>query len=203
MLELFRREAIKRGLIPDDSRLNAEAVFSLVRDMPYERANSRDAATTIREWRGTCSGKHYLLNDLFHELGFESRLFMATHTFTEQNTQHFPEHLRGLLSDGPVPDVHTFLRIKSPDESGEWVDVDATWPIQTKCLGMRVNERFQPHANMALACEPIEIFEVPAQTEPQEFKKQLIDSHCGSQDGQRDQFIEEMSKWLQQSTAQF
>ena len=203
MLDLFRLEAIKRGLLLEDSQLNAEAVFSLVRDMPYERASTRDAATTILEWRGTCSGKHYLLNDLFDELGFKSRIFMATHTFTQQNTQHFPEQLRGLLSDGPVPDVHTFLKIKSRDDSDEWVDIDATWPIQTKCLGMRVNERFQPHANMDLACEPIEIFEVPALADPQIFKEQLIYSHCGSQDGQRDKFIEEMSRWLQQSTVEF
>ena len=148
MLDLFRREAIKRGLLPEGSQLDAGAVFSLVRDMPYERASSRDPATTIREWRGTCSGKHYLLNDLFDDLGFKSRIFMATHQFTEQNTQHFPAHLRGLLSDGPVPDVHTFLKIKGPGEPDDWVDIDATWPIQTKCLGMRVNERFQLHADM-------------------------------------------------------
>ena len=115
--------------------------LSLVRDMPYERASSRDPATTIREWRGTCSGKHYLLNDLFDELGFKSRIFMATHKFTEQNTQHFPEHLRGLLSDGPVPDVHTFLKIKSPGESDEWVDIDATWPFHRAC---HVPTRRQP-----------------------------------------------------------
>ena len=158
MLELLRQQAIKRGLVDEASSLDAEAVFALVRDMPYQRASSREPTVTIQEWQGTCSGKHYLLETLFEELGFETRIVMCTHTFTEQNTLNFPEGIRRHLSAGPVPDVHTFIRLK---DAGKWVDIDATWPMHTKRLGMRVNERFEPGINMEIACEPIDFFEVP------------------------------------------
>jgi hypothetical protein len=193
VLEFFKQQAIERGFIDQDPQLDAEKVFLLVRDMPYQRASSRDPKMTIREWRGTCSGKHYLLKELFGEMGIEARIFMCTHTFTEQNCKNFPDHLREQLSDGPIPDIHTFIRTKS---FNKWVDIDATWPIQAKGLGMKVNERFQPDISMEIACEPLEILEVSNGVDPQDFKEHLIQSYCGSQGKKRDRFIEELSTWL-------
>jgi hypothetical protein len=66
---------------------------------------------------------------------------------------------------------------------------------------MPVNDRFQPGVNMQIACEPIESFEVPDGVDPQAIKEQLIKTYCGSQDEQRDRFIEEMSRWLLKSTS--
>jgi hypothetical protein len=176
-----------------DSELSLQVVFTLVRDMPYQRASSREPEAAIREWRGACSGKHYLLKVLFEELGLEARIVMCPHVFTGQNTTYFPAHLRALVSCQPVPDVHTFIRLKSNDK---WMDIDATWPLPTRCLGMPVNDRFQPGVNMQIACEPIEFFEVPDGVDPQTFKEQLIKTYCGPQDEQRDRFIEDLSRWL-------
>ena len=41
----LRAEAVRRGLFPDDTPLRPEAVFALVRDMPYERASDRQPET--------------------------------------------------------------------------------------------------------------------------------------------------------------
>jgi hypothetical protein len=67
---------------------------------------------------------------------------------------------------------------------------------------MPVNDQFQIGVNMQVACEPIEFFEVPDGIDPQTFKEQLIKAHCGSQNEQRDRFIEEMSRWLLASASQ-
>lgn len=73
LLEALKLKAIERGLLKQEDEINIEKAFLLVRDMPYTRASSRDPETIIQEWRGTCSGKHYLLKSLFAELGYTSR----------------------------------------------------------------------------------------------------------------------------------
>ena len=192
-LSLLERESRERGLLSDREPLSAERAFALVRDMPYRRASSRKPEAIIEEWRGTCSGKHYLLADIFRELGLESRVIMCTHRFTSENTPHFPSELRELVAEAPVPDVHTYLRVKTADG---WTVVDATWPSSAEPLGMTVNGEFRPGRDMTLACEPIETLPVPEGQDPQEFKEQVIAEFCGASSRVRDEFIEGMGRWL-------
>ncbi len=78
--------------------------------------------------------------------------------------------------------------------------VDATWPHSARALGMAVNDRFIPGVDMDVDCSPIEVFEVPDGVDPQAFKEELIEVHCGSDMDRRDRFIEDMSRWLVQTT---
>ena len=197
LLSLLDRESHERGLLAAGEPLTAERAFALVRDMPYRRASSRKPEAIIEEWRGTCSGKHYLLADIFRELGLESRVIMCTHRFTPENTRHFPAELRQLVEVSPVPDVHTYLRVNTAQG---WTVVDATWPSSAGPLGMTVNREFKPGRDMTIACEPIETLPVPEGREPQEFKEQVIREFCGASSRVRDEFIEGMGRWLGEST---
>ncbi len=203
LVQLLLAQAQKRGLLANDlddqSGATPELVFSLVRDMHYKRASSRNPEDVIGEWRGTCSGKHYLLSDLFEELGFKTRILMCPHFFTPQNTAHFPVGLRRQTLTGSIPDIHTFLRVEIADE---WIDVDATWPLSASNLGFPVNPDLRPGVNMEIACEPIETLEIPEGMEAQAFKEQLIAAHCHGRQDQRDRFSEDMSGWLAESTSQ-
>ena len=152
LVSLLEKESRARGLLNADDSLTAERAFALVRDMPYRRASSRRPEAIVQEWRGTCSGKHYLLADIFREMGLESRVIMCTHRFTAENTGHFPAELRELVAGGPVPDVHTYLRVKTADG---WMIVDATWPTSAEPLGMKVNGEFSPARAMSIAFDPI------------------------------------------------
>lgn len=196
-LSVLKEEAEKRGLASTGAQMSAADVFALVRDMPSQRASTREPEVILREWRGTCSGKHYLLEELFKELGYEIRLVMCTHHFTEENTKHFPMELRAHLADGPVPDVHTFIRLSSGEG---WNHIDATWPSSAERLGMPVNRYFAPGVDMKIACDPIEFFEVPAGVQPQTFKEQLIESFCRTESGKRELFIQGLTEWLGDST---
>ena len=197
ILSLLERESRARGFLSKDEALTAERAFELVRDMPYRRASSRRPEAIVEEWRGTCSGKHYLLADIFRALGLESRVIMCTHRFTAQNTGHFPEELRELVAGGSVPDVHTYLRVNT---AKGWTAVDATWPISAEPLGMTVNHDFLPGCNMELACDPVDSYLVPTSHDPQEFKEKLIREFCGESSAVRDEFIEGMGRWLGEST---
>ena len=197
LLPLLERESRRRGLLPAGEPLTSERAFALVRDMPYRRASSRKPEAIVEEWRGTCSGKHYLLAGIFGELGLESRVMMCTHRFTPGNTRHFPAELRALVAVSSVPDVHTYLRVNT----GKcWTVVDATWPSSAGPLGMTVNRVFDAGTDMTLACDPIDSFEVPAGQDPQGFKERLIKEFCGPQSQLRDDFIEGMGRWLGEST---
>ena len=59
-----------------------------------------------------------------------------------------------------------------------------------------MSEQFQAGLNMRIACDPIEVFEVPSDIDPQVFKEGLLTLHCGPQIRRRDLFIEAMSRWL-------
>ena len=168
MLETFQTEAVRRKLLPKGSELTPATAFALVRDMPYKRAKSRVPDAIVAEWQGTCSGKHYLLKELFQEMGVNTKIIMCTHQFDGNNTAHFPESLRKLTAQGPVPDVHTFLRLKT--ESG-WMDVDATWPSQAEALGMPVNRVFQFGSAWAWVAAPSSISTYPTGRSPSNSKK--------------------------------
>ena len=193
----LERAACARGLLAADENVTAASAFALVRDMPYQRASTREPEAIVREWRGTCSGKHYLLDEVFHEMGMDSRIVMVTHRFTRDNASHFPKELRALVAREPVPDVHTYIRLKT--DAG-WMNIDCTWPSSAEPLGMPVNRTFVEGRDMEIACDPVDSFIVPSGDDPQAFKEQLIAEFCGSSSTIRDEFIEGMSRWLSNAT---
>ena len=198
LLSMLEAESQRRGLVEPGRTIDAKAAFALVRDMPYQRASSRAPEVVIQEWRGTCSGKHYLLDRIFEEEGMESKVIMCTHRFTEENTANFPPELREVVARRAVPDVHTYIRLNTDDG---WMTVDATWPAKAGPLGMTVNSEFKLGQDMTLACSPIETFEVPKGRDPQAFKEELIERFCGSQSDDRDRFINGMGEWLSKHTS--
>ncbi len=198
LLSMLEAESSRRGLVQPGQTVDVKTGFSLVRDMPYQRASTRAPESVIQEWRGTCSGKHYLLDKIFREEGMESRVIMCAHRFTEETTANFPAELRKVVAKGPVPDVHTFIRLNT---NADWMTVDATWPSKAAMLGMVVNNYFQPGEDMTLACDPIETYEVPEGRDPQGFKEELIEEFCGSQSEDRDRFINGLGEWLSKHTS--
>jgi hypothetical protein len=193
LLDSLKSKAIEKGLLDRGQEIDLEKAFLLVRDMPYTRASSRDPETTIREWRGTCSGKHYLLKGLFAELGYPSRLIACT-TVTHIDPKEVRWKLRRLLeqSEGRFVDVHNYLVLELPD--GEMI-VDATWPISTKGMGTVVNENFVLGVDHQIACEPIKTWVVPEGGDSQAFKNQILKESFSTEElEQRDEFIKTLGK---------
>ncbi|MBC8335439.1 MAG: hypothetical protein ISR59_08205 [Anaerolineales bacterium] len=116
LLEIMQSKAIEKGLLKRGDEIDLERAFQLVRDIPYTRASSREPEIIIEEWRGTCSGKHYLLKALFAELGYVSRLIACTAVETIDPKKTFGK-LRTLLkqSDGRFVDVHNYLILELPE----------------------------------------------------------------------------------------
>jgi hypothetical protein len=200
LLQQLKSKAIEKGQLKPEEEITVEKAFLLVRDMPYLRASSRDPATLIQEWRGTCSGKHYLLKEVFRELGYSARLIACT-TVAQIDPQEVRGRLRKLLeaSKGRFVDVHNYLILALPE--GEMV-VDATWPRSTQGMGTVVNESFVLGADQQIAGEPIESWAVPEDQDPQEFKEEILrESFTQEELKHREEFIETLgkmtnSKWV-------
>lgn len=193
LLDTLQAKAVERGLLGTGEPIDLAKAFVLVRDMPYTRASSRDPETTIREWRGTCSGKHYLLKSLFAELGYKSRLIACT-TVAQIDPGQVTGKLRDLLeqSNGRFVDVHNYLILELPE--GELI-VDATWPLATKGMGTVVNENFVPGENHQIACNPIKTWIVPEDRDKQAFKNEILrESFTPEELAHRDEFIKALSE---------
>lgn len=196
LVPLLLEEAKRRGLLDAGERIDAGVAFRLVRDMPYRRASDRRPETILREWQGTCSGKHYLLRTLLQEIGLPSTVILATHEFTEENSPWLPPHLMTEVRLAPVPDVHTFLRVQYDPVQDHWMTVDCTWPSKARRLEMPANLSFEAGVDQKIACDPIEIFHVPEDEDPQALKERIIEGHVGRDGARRDAFISSLSDWL-------
>ena len=110
-LSTLEAEGRKRGLIRSGQPVDATAAFALLRDMPYQRASTREPEGIIQKGWGTCSGKRYFLDQIFRVEGLESRVIMCTHRFTEETTADFPPELgevvarcqTSILISGSIP----------------------------------------------------------------------------------------------------
>ena len=188
LLEALKSKAVEKGLLQPGEEIDLEKAYTLVRDMPYIRASSRDSETIIEEWRGTCSGKHYLLKKLFAELGYSSKVIACT-AVTHIDPNDVKGKLRKLLeqSEGRFVDVHNYLVLELPE--GDMI-VDATWPLATKGMGTVVNEQFVRGQDQQIACEPIKTWVVPEAGNSQEFKNKILkESFSPEELAHRDEFI--------------
>lgn len=193
LLEILKSKAVSKGLLKPEDDIDIEKAFLLVRDMPYSRASSRDPETIIEDWRGTCSGKHYLLKGLFTELGYSSRLIACT-TVSHLDPNEYWGKVRKLLeqSNGKFVDVHNYLILELPE--GEMI-VDATWPISTSGMGTVINEQFVLGENQKTASEPIHSWEVPEDRDAQEFKDEILKQSFSPEElAHREEFIQTISR---------
>jgi len=176
LLDRLKSEAVRRGLLEPDDQVDAALAFALVRDMPYRRASDRRPETTIDEWQGTCSGKHYLLQALFSELDLPSQVIACT-TVTPVDPAEVPEPLHPLYeaANRRFVDVHNYLLVSLP--GGGQMKVDATWPLSSRNAGMTVNETFILGQDQQLASIPLETWPIPEGRDPQGFKDDLLRSH--------------------------
>lgn len=196
-LKTLKREAVRRGLVSSGAEIDAEIAFELVRDMHYQRASDRNPETLINEWRGTCSGKHYLLKQIFSELGYTARI-IACSSESIIDPDKVPVGLHELWErvGRRLVDVHNYLEL----ETGEGrMIVDATWPIDYQKYGLKVNKQFKLGQDQEIACNPLQIWVVAEEVEPQAFKEQLLTSLFTPDElAFRDAYITALGVWFEQ-----
>ncbi len=179
-----------------DPRQQRVAVFERVRDLPYHFPASRDPAEVIAQGRGSCSGKHYLLGELFRRIGVPVRHMICTQRFNESPLA-FPDAMQATLRKNEIVDLHDFLRIRV---DGKWIDIDATWPSNLREFGFPVNDEWDGCRPMGLSVVPDEIS--MTETDPERLKEELLSKLTQRQRTQRKDFLLALSAWVNELAAE-
>jgi Transglutaminase-like superfamily len=178
-----------RGRDPVAARI---ALFERVRDLPYAYPASRDPIEVLRRGAASCSGKHYLLGELFRRLGLPVRHMLCTHRFNDSAVP-FPERMQDLLRKNEIVDLHDYLQIQI---DGEWVDVDATWPLGLRDFGLPVTDDWDGRSSMLLTVISEE--SEPISGDPGKAKEERLSKLTPRQRMMRKQFLEALSQWVQE-----
>jgi hypothetical protein len=172
------------------------ALFERVRDIPYTYPASRNPAEVLRQRVASCSGKHYLLGELFRMLGLKVRNMICRHRFDE-SALPFPDEMQTLLLKNEIVDFHDYLQIQV---DGQWIEVDATWEGGLREFGFPVTEQWNGHDSMLLSVVVDEEFVV--QGDPAKTKEEMLSKLTPRQRALRKQFLELLSAWLQEISAE-
>ena len=172
------------------------ALFEHVRDIPYYFPSTRDPSEVLESGRGSCSGKHYLLGEMFRLLGLDVRHMICTHRFNESPIV-FPGPMQEMLRKNEIIDMHDYLQIAV---DGEWVDVDATWPSGLREFGFPVNENWDGKHAMLLSVVPEDL--ALAERDPEALKEELLSKLPPRQRALRKQFLAALSSWVQELSAE-
>jgi transglutaminase-like putative cysteine protease len=148
-----------RGRAPLQARIS---LFEHVRDLSYEYpAADRQPVAVLKRGRASCSGKHYLLGELFRRQGLPVRHMICTHRFNESPLP-FPDEMQALLEKNEIVDLHDYLQICV---DGAWIDVDATWELPLRDYGFPVNDEWDGRSSMVLTVTPDDQVEVEGDPE--------------------------------------
>ena len=165
-------------------------IFEKVRDLPYGSIGSRDSFDVYKQQKGTCSGKHQLLKELYLELGIQVQDCIVMHRFNDLLVK-FPESIAKILDKTEIIDPHNFLKVKIDNS---WITIDATWDKPLKELGFPVNESWNGMTNQSLAVRADgKIFEAE---NINELKEQLLAKLPEEVQKQRKIFLSELTDWL-------
>lgn len=172
------------------------ALFERVREIPYIYPASRDPLEVLQRSQGSCSGKHYLLAEMFRAIGCKVRHMICTHQFNESPIA-FPEHMQALLRKSEIVDLHDCLQLAI---DGNWVEIDATWQSALREYGFPVNDEWDGRSSQILSVTAEEVRIV--ETDPAKVKEEMLCHLSPRQRSLRKQFLEALSAWIQEIAAE-
>jgi hypothetical protein len=151
------QEEILRAWKIDGLPLDRKVVgtFEHVRDIPFGRMGSRDPWDVYRRNKGTCSGKNFLLRDLYRYLGLETKDMICLQrwkdlTWFEDDTYgivELPPQLQRILDEVEIVDFHNYVALLRDDH---WIRVDATIDLPLTKVGFHTTRDWDGKSDMPL-----------------------------------------------------
>lgn len=173
----------------DSKRRKLISIFEVVRDLPYGNIDSREPEQVLKEGKGTCSGKHLLLGQLYQAMGIEVQYMMCLTKFNFLEPI-VPDNLKEILAGNEIFDYHNYLKIFS----GEWIDVDATFDLALKRHGFIVNDNWDGESDCKIALQPIKTYCVNDLIAE---KKRAVNELSIAKQRLRKKFIQNLGYWME------
>lgn len=167
------------------------AVFTFVRDLPYDYPASRDPEEALRQGRGSCSGKHALLAEMLGVLGYETKVLYVRHRLNDVMLP-YPPHLAQFLDEHELFDIHNFVRARI---EGRWISLDVTWDRPLTAFGFPVNMEWDGFSDTTIAAGPFEVIATGTVSE-QEKEVLLQDILPPDSYAARREFFVMLAAWL-------
>jgi len=131
------------------------AIFEKVRDIPFGHMGSRDPKDVYERNKGTCSGKNFLLRDLYKAIGIKTKDMICLQRWKDltwfpddiYGLVKLPQELMQLLETTEVVDFHNYVKILVDHR---WVTVDVTIDLPLRRLGFFTTEHWDGKSDMPL-----------------------------------------------------
>ncbi|TFF97143.1 MAG: hypothetical protein EU547_05095 [Promethearchaeota archaeon] len=177
-------------------------IFEKVRDIPFGRnkTNSRDPMDVYEFNKGTCSGKNFLLRELYKGIGLKTRDMICMQRWKDltwfptdkYKIVEFPEDLKLLLQDNEIIDFHNYVKVLV---DGKWIQVDVTIDKPLTKLGFFTTEDWDGNSDMPLCfCGTDKIWDCG--DEGPSKKKELIKKLPEGIVSARKEFLLKMTEWI-------
>lgn len=137
-----------------------------------------------------------MLGELFRMLGLRVRHMICTHRFNESPLV-FPPPMQEMLRKNEIVGLHDYLQIAVEDT---WIDIDATWERGLREFGFPGNDEWDGKGAMLLSVVADDFAE--AEHDPERLKEELLSKLTPRQRALRKQFLEALSQWVQELTAE-
>lgn len=130
-------------------------IFEKTRDIRFGTIGSRDPVDVYEKNKGTCSGKNFLLQQLYKGIGVPTKDMICLQRW--KDLIWFPDdtygmvalsdELKDLLWQKEVVDFHNFVKIFV---NGKWITVDATIDLPLTKLGFYTTDHWDGKSDMPL-----------------------------------------------------
>lgn len=173
--------------LPHNEQLRT--LVRLVADIPWGEA--RAVEDVLKQCKGTCTGKHLLLQACFEKLGIEYRPVVCTFRWQEQQLK-LPQHLQKILDEHTWNHGHNFVQIQNPQ--GEWIDVDITWDSFLEEFGFSVlPQKWDGESSFVGLRSYVDRWDGVSIAEK---KAELINSLTDEQREAREEFLDGFIEWI-------
>jgi len=175
-------------------------IFEKVRDIRFGRMGSRDPMDVYKENKGTCSGKNFLLRELYKAIGLETKDMICMQRWKDliwfptgrYKIVQFPDHLVKMLKEKEIIDFHNYVKILL---NRKWIQVDVTIDKPLTKVGFFTTEVWDGKSDMPLCfCGTDKIWDCG--NDGASKKKELTHQLPERIQVARNQFLEKMTKWI-------
>lgn len=171
-------------------------IFEGIRDIPYAVVPSfydpeEGPAGMLRENRGFCVPKHYLLGMMYERMGVKVKYCVYPFRWADLA---LPDRLKKRTGKIPVT-MHLACKVRA---AGKWVLVDATWDAPLGKAGLPVNLKWDGRSNTINAVKPLAEHVCGTAEETEALLKEKNSLYSISEKLALARFSSDLNKWLEE-----
>jgi hypothetical protein len=175
-------------------------IFEKVRDIRFGRMGSRHPMDVYKQNKGTCSGKNFLLRELYKGIGLKTKDMICMQRWkdliwfptAQYGLVDFPEKLKKMLQEDEIIDFHNYVKILV---NNKWIQCDVTIDKPLTKVGFFTTENWNGTSDMPLCfCGSHKLWDC-GDNGPEK-KTELVKKLPEDIRKAREQFLKSMTSWI-------